>query len=252
MMMKVVIVEDEKPASGRLIRLLGLSGTDMTVAAVLPSVEKAINWFLESPLPDLVFMDIQLEDGLCFEIFEHCHIDVPVIFTTAYDEYALQAFRVNSIDYLLKPIEQVALNRAVGKYLSLQGRRTDMAPYEAAGRQMSRMPRERFLIRIGQHYRPVPVSEINCFYILERNGFIQTGKDNHYPIDYSLDKIEQMVDPAMFFRINRYCIVNLHAISDIIAYSANRLKLVVNGWTTGDALLVSRERVAAFKAWMDR
>jgi two-component system response regulator LytT len=250
--MKVLIIEDEKPASGRLIRLLGEIDRNIEVIGVLSSVEQASNWFVSNPHPDLVFMDIQLEDGLCFEIFESCEVNIPVIFTTAYDEYTLRAFRVNSIDYLLKPIDGEGLIKALVKYQALH---RDREEYEAIRKkvvQLSGAPRERFLIRIGEHFRPVQTREILCFYILEKNNFLFTASGKSYPLDYPLDRIEQMVDPRRFFRINRNFIVSYSAISDIIAYSSSRLKLILPGWTGEDEILVSRERVAAFKEWMDR
>lgn len=251
--MKVLIIEDERPAAQKLIRLLEEIYPDITILAILHSVEQATNWLQNNPFPELIFMDIQLEDGLSFEIFDTCEIKTPVIFTTAYDEYTLKAFKVNSVDYLLKPISVNELKTAIEKFHTYHKQKTDYARLEAIISQLQPKTKERFLIKIGEHYRSVPISSINCFFIWERNTFILTDTGKNYPIDYSLDKIEQVVDPGLFFRVNRNFIVNFNAIRDIIAYSSNRLKLVLQERTDkNDEILVSRERVADFKEWMDR
>mgnify|MGYP001382744298 CR=1 FL=1 len=250
--MKVLIIEDEKPASRKLIRMLEEVDRGAEVMAVLPSVEQTINWLLKNPDPDLIFMDIQLEDGLCFEIFENCKITTPVIFTTAYNEYALKAFKVNSVDYLLKPIEPGELKNAMGKFRLLHGQKEDPLKIASIIHQLQPVKKERFLIKIGEHYRSIPVPDIRCFYIRERCNFLLAQTGTSYPVDHSLDQIEQLVDPKQFFRINRNVIVHFPFIRDIISYSSSRLKIILDGWTDDDDLLVSRERVAAFKEWMDR
>ena len=197
-------------------------------------------------------MDIQLEDGISFEIFETCKIQTPVIFTTAYDEYTLKAFKVNSIDYLLKPIAPDDLKAALDKFNVLHRQQANYSRLESIISQLQPKTKERFLIKIGEHYRSVQTLSIHCFFIMERNTFIQTDTGKTYPIDYSLDKIEQLVDPGQFFRINRNFIVNFSAIQDILIYSSGRLKIILNGWTEKEDILVSRERVTEFKEWMDR
>lgn len=249
--MKVLIIEDERTASQKLKRLLGETDPDIEIIDVLQSVEQSINWFLNHPKPDLILMDIQLEDGICFEIFESHPIDAPVIFTTAYDEYSLKAFKVNSIDYLLKPIDPEELKNAINKFKA-HYKQTDHARFESIMNQLQSKTKERFLIKIGEHYRSVQTSSINCFYVKERCNFILVENGKNYPIDYSLDKIEQLIDPNTFFRINRNCIINYSAIRDIIAYSTNRLKIKLKEWPENEDVIVSRERVAAFKEWMDR
>lgn len=249
--MKVLIIEDEKPASQKLIRLLGEINPDIEIIDVLKSVEQSTNWFLHNPKPDLIFMDIQLEDGICFEIFENKPIHTPIIFTTAYDEYTLKAFKVNSIDYLLKPIDSDGLNNAIDKF-NTHYKKADYANFESIINQLKPSTKERFLIKIGEHYKSVQTSMINCFYIKERCNFIHVNKGKNYPIDYSLDKIEQLIDSKAFFRINRNFIINFSAIQDMISYSSNRLKIILNDWTEKEDILVSRERVSDFKEWMDR
>lgn len=250
--MKVLIIEDEQPAAHKLIRLLEEADKQIEVIDVLASIEQTINWLAVHPGPELIFMDIQLEDGISFEIFETCKIQTPVIFTTAYDEYALKAFKVNSIDYLLKPIAPDDLKAALDKFNVLHRQQANYSRLESIISQLQPKTKERFLIKIGEHYRSVQTLSIHCFFIMERNTFIQTDTGKTYPIDYSLDKIEQLVDPGQFFRINRNFIVNFSAIQDILIYSSGRLKIILNGLTEKEDILVSRERVTEFKEWMDR
>ena len=249
--MKVLIIEDEKPAAHKLLRLLGEIYPDIEILDVLKSVEDSINWFLYNPKPDLIFMDIQLEDGICFEIFESNLIHTPIIFTTAYDEYTLKAFKVNSIDYLLKPIDSDQLKNAIEKF-NVHYKQTDYSSFESIITQLQPKTKERFLIKIGEHYKSVQTSMINCFYINERCNFIHVDNGKNYPIDYSLDKIEQLIDSKSFFRINRNFIINYSAIQDIIAYSYNRLKIILKDPIEDEDIIVSRERVSEFKEWMDR
>ncbi len=252
MNMKILIIEDEYPAAQKLSRLLKGADRDSDIVRIIPSVEQAVNWFKQNDHPELIFMDIQLEDGVSFEIFEQCRIDAPVIFTTAYDEYTLKAFKVNSVDYLLKPIVTADLLHALDKYNTIHRKKTENDRLLSVISQLHPMNKERFLIKIGEHYKPVPVNGINCFYINERCTFIHTTTGKIYPVDYSLDKIEQMVDPKKFFRINRNFIINITAINDILAYSTHRLKIKIDNWKEKEDILVSRERVAGFKEWMDR
>ena len=250
-MMRALIIEDEKPASQKLIRLLKKIHADIEVIDVLTSVEQSINWFLKNPGPELIFMDIQLDDGICFEIFENRNIQTPVIFTTAYDEYTLKAFKINSIDYLLKPIDSEELKKALKKFKTLH-KPTNYHTLESIMKQLQSNTKERFLVKVGEHYQSIETSKINCFYIKERCNFIHADNGRNYPIEFSLDKIEQLVDPRLFFRINRNFIINITAIRDIIAYSSSRLKIILKGWSEKDDLIVSRERAGIFKEWMDR
>jgi DNA-binding LytR/AlgR family response regulator len=250
--MKVLIIEDEQPASQKLIRLIGEIDSSIEIVDVIESVEQATNWLLNNPHPELIFMDIQLEDGICFEIFENCTIKTPVIFTTAYDNYSLKAFKVNSVDYLLKPIVLEELKNAIEKFKTVHHLKVDFAKIESFINQLQPKTKERFLIKIGEHYRSIQVSRINCFFIKERCNFINVDKGKNYAIDYSLDKVEDIIDSKMFFRVNRNFIINFFAIQDIIAYSSSRLKIMLTNWVENDEILVSRERVAEFKDWIDR
>lgn len=250
--MKVLIIEDEFPASQKLKRMLTEIDEDIEVIEVLESVEDAANWFLHNRNPDLIFMDIQLNDGLSFEIFEKSEINTPVIFTTAFDEYALRAFKVNSVDYLLKPLDSAELHKAILKYRSLYANDEYFFNIEKLLNQLNPKTKERILIKIGEHFKSIPINNINYFFIKERCTFINIGKGKNYTIDYSLDKAEKVIDTKKFFRINRNFIINFSAIKDIIAYSSSRLKIIVEDWSDDNAILVSRERVADFKKWMDR
>jgi len=250
--MRVLIIEDEQPASQKLIRLIKEIDSSIEIAGIIESVEQATNWFCNNPHPELIFMDIQLEDGICFEIFENCKIKTPVIFTTAYNEYSLKAFKVNSVDYLLKPIVFEELKNAIEKFKTVHFQKVDFTKIESFINELQPKTKERFLIKIGEHYRSIQLSGINCFFIKERCNFINVDNGKIYAIDYSLDKIEDIIDPKMFFRVNRNFIVNFSAIHDIIAYSSNRLKIVLTNRAEKDEILVSRERVAEFKEWMDR
>ena len=215
----------------------------------LESVDDAVNWFSQNQKPDLIFMDIQLDDGISFEIFDAVKIDCPVIFTTAYNEYAIRAFKVNSVDYLLKPIEQEALDTAIQKFKKLFGMTGDFETKLAkVFGQISAKYKSRFFVKVGIRYQSIPVENICCFFVEGRSTFLRTKQDKSYDLDYSLEQLQNMVDPGQFFRINRNYLVNINCIDEIISYSTNRLKLKV-GKTE---LIVSREKVAEFKRWMDR
>ncbi len=251
--MNILIVENEAPAAEKIIKLL--KGIDNTIAVlgVIETVEEAINRLQESPLPDLVLMDIQLDDGLCFEIFETIEIDIPIIFTTAYDEYTLKAFKVNSVDYLLKPIDEVSLRSAIAKYKKLYGEKD---PFRRDFRQLIHefrsLYKSRFLVKIGEKYRSVPTGEISHFHISERNVFLNDSHGRDYGIDYSLEQLQNTLDPRKFFRINRECIVNIDSISLMYSYSSSRLQLNLKNREKSDFFIVSRDKVAGFKKWIDR
>lgn len=251
--MNVLIVENEKPAIEHLSRLLKKIDDTILIEGTTESVESTINWLQNNQRPELIFMDVQLDDGLCFEIFETVGVDIPVIFTTAYDEYTLSAFKVNSVDYLLKPITLPALSSAITKFRSLHF--NGFSKHDVVTQLLKELHREyktRFLIKVGEHYKSVPVSEIGCFYIIEGATFIRTCSDRDYPLDYSLDYLQKITDPARFFRINRNCIVNIDAVRDILHYSSSRLKIKLCGDRPIRELIVSKDKVSDFKKWIDR
>jgi len=251
--MNILIIENEKPAADKLIRLLMKIDKSINILGVIETVEGTINRLQENPQPDLILMDIQLDDGLCFEIFETANIEIPVIFTTAYDEYMLKAFRVNSIDYLLKPIEEGLLNSALTKFKKLYA---DKDPFQRDFKQLlfefRNQFKSRFLIKIGEKYRSVPIGEISHFHINERSVFLSDLQGKDYGIDYSLEQLQTMLDPRKFFRINRECIVNLESISLMYSYSSSRLQLTLKNIEKSDLFVVSRDKVSEFKRWIDR
>jgi DNA-binding LytR/AlgR family response regulator len=251
--MNILIVENEMPAADKLVMLLQKTDKSINVMGVVETVEETINWLQEKPRPDLMLMDIQLDDGLCFEIFETINVDIPVIFTTAYDEYTLKAFKVNSVDYLLKPIEEESLKAALLKFKKLYA---DIDPFKRDFKQLMyefrNQYKSRFLIKIGNKYKSVPVGEISHFYICERSVFLNDSQGKDYGIDYSLDQLESMLDSRKFFRINRECIVNINMISVMNSYSSSRLQLILKNADQNEIFVVSREKVSEFKKWVDR
>jgi len=252
--MNILIIENEKHAVDKLIRLLKKIDQSVNITDTIATVEGAINHFQEKHPTDLILMDIQLDDGLCFEIFETIQVDIPVIFTTAYDEFMLKAFKVNSIDYLLKPVDEPSLFRAIDKFKSLHYRKDHVNNdlLTQLHERLTTVFRNRFLVKTGTKYRSIPVSDICCFYILERATFIRTFTDRDYLIDYSLDYIQKAIDPKQFFRINRNCLISIHAVSDITGYSTSRLKINLNSPKPIDDLIVSRDKVNEFKTWIGK
>ena len=251
--MNVLVVENENPAVEGLISLLNKIDSDINVIGITQSVESTINWFQSHPNPDLIFMDIQLDDGLCFELFETMKIEIPVIFTTAYDEYMLSAFKVNSVDYLLKPIELNHLSVAIEKFKSIHY--NSSANNEVIKQLLNKLHKgykNRFLIKIGDNYKSIQDKEIACFYIMEKATFIRTLANKDYAIDYSLDRLQKIINPDRFFRINRNSIININEIKDILSYSSSRLKIQLNSDKPIYDLIVSRDKVREFKNWIDK
>lgn len=251
-MTKIVIIEDEKPAARRLERMLNKQGLE--VEAKLHSVTEAVEWFKNHEHPPLIFLDIQLSDGISFEIFEYVNVKSAIIFTTAYDEYALKAFKMNSVDYLLKPIDEDELKAAVDKYHS-RTRNVEANIDVEALRSLLNMPssnsyKSRFTAQVGQHLRLVDVHEIACFYSENKATYLHTFSGKNYPMELSLENLEVQLEPEIFFRINRKCIVNISAIKDIISYTNSRLEIKLADFDNFQ-LIVSRERVKDFKHWLD-
>lgn len=252
-LMRVLLIEDEKPSARRLNRMLTELG--LQVETMLHSVEEALNWFQNNEHPDLIFLDIQLSDGLSFEIFEEVAIKSAIIFTTAYDEYALKAFKLNSVDYLLKPIDEDELKSAVDKFKENQSKPTDLQVNIAEIRKLLIHPidrkfKKRFTIKIGQHIKIVHTDTIECLYSENKATYIFTNEKRNYLIDNSLEHWQNELDPEQFFRVNRTFIVHINAIKDIVAYTNSRLKLVLHSYNEQE-IIVSRERVKKFKSWID-
>jgi DNA-binding LytR/AlgR family response regulator len=250
--MNVLIVENEEPAAVGLSKLIKNIDGSINIMGITESVESTINWFQNNASPDLIFMDIQLDDGLCFEIFELINLDIPVIFTTAFDEYLLSAFKVNSVDYLLKPMEESALHNAIQKFKSIHYQKSVSKDLLAQLFKEKTGYKSRFLIKVGERFKSIQTNEISCFYILERATFIRTFSDKDYAVDYSLDHLQKTINPDEFFRINRTCIVNVNAIGDILIYSSSRLILKLKGTKPINDLIVSKDKVSEFKRWIDK
>ena len=250
--MRTIIIEDEKPAARLLQRQL--DRMQVKVDALLHSVREAVAYFQQNEHPDLIFLDIQLSDGLSFEIFEQVDIKCPVIFTTAYDEYALRAFKLNSIDYLLKPIDESDLETAISKYKfrtngDINGA-MDFAMMQrlfAAAEKPSY--KTRFSMKVGEHIKVINIEEIELFYSQDKGTYLVTNEGRSLLIDSPLDVIEKELDPKKYFRVSRKYIVALAAIKDIVVYSNSRLKLTMKSYHK-DEIIVSRERVGEFKEWL--
>jgi two-component system response regulator LytT len=251
--MNVIIIEDEKPAARRLNRML--AALDIEVQQMLHSVEESLNWLQNNEHPDLIFLDIQLSDGLSFDIFEEIEVKSAVIFTTAYDEYALKAFKLNSIDYLLKPLDEDELKVAVGKFREHQPQQDAIQVNLEDIRKILVNPvdrkfKKRLTIKIGQHIKIIHIDEIECFYSEHKSTYIHTKENRNYLIDNPLEYWQDQLNPEYFFRVNRTFVVHINAIKDIISYANSRLKLVLHTYTETE-IIVSRERVKDFKNWID-
>lgn len=251
--MNVIIIEDEKPSARRLNRMLKNQGVD--VNTMLHSVEEAINWFKNNTHPDLIFLDIQLSDGLSFEIFDGIDIKSAIIFTTAYDEYALQAFKLNSIDYLLKPIDDDELSVAVKKYNGLKPVSQNVQLNfedikKLLGNPIEREYKKRISVKIGQHLKLITVDEVECFYSENKGTYAYTNDGRNYLLDSTLDSLEEELSPQKFYRVSRKFYVNINAIKDIIDYTNSRLQIKLNKFNEQE-IIVSRERVKDFKNWLN-
>lgn len=251
--MDVLIIEDEIPAAEKLERFLNRYDSSINVVNRIQSVSDAVEWFRNNQDSiDLIFMDIQLTDGQSFSIFDQVEVSKPVIFTTAYDEFALKAFDVNSIAYLLKPIGFDELSKAIDKFKQLSGSSTGSLDLASILKKIdtSKNYKSRFMIKIGDHIRSVTTDEIVYFYAEGRNAYVINKQSRRLIIDYKLEELDEILDPAIFFRVNRTYIVNINSIVDVLVYSNSRLKVITEVKTEKE-IIVSREKVAAFKKWFD-
>ncbi len=252
--MNVLIIEDEIPSQLNLQRALSALYADIRVVGSLGSVAEAVDWIKANPSgADLIFMDVQLSDGLCFDIFKQCAIDAKVVITTAYDSYALDAFKVQSVDYLLKPIETEALRRAVDHCRSLNAasQQIDYAKLAEAFAAPRKAPaKDRFLIKIGDKIIVVRVENISYFFSEDKTSYLVVDPQHKYIIDESLDAIESKLDKKSFFRICRSCIVSVHSIVSVSKHFSSRLKVKIKDEKRDD-LFVSRARTAEFLEWLN-
>jgi DNA-binding LytR/AlgR family response regulator len=250
--MNIIIIEDEKPAARLLQRKLEKLG--LKVNTMLHSVEESIHWFNDNPHPDLVFLDIQLSDGLSFEIFETVDIKSAIIFTTAYDEYALRAFKLNSIDYLLKPIDEDDLEAAVIKFKARNSSSPNLSLDFEMIKKMLVNPidktfKKRFTIKMGQQLKMIAIEEVECFYSENKGTYLHTFDNRDYLLDTTLEQLETELDPAAFYRVSRKFIIPLKAIKEIQMHSNSRLKVILPTYKD-DEVIVARERVNDFKDWL--
>lgn len=254
MSLKVLIFEDESLSAEHLVKLIGRYDPTIEILGVVESVKQGVDWFLRNPQPDILLMDIQLSDGSCFDLFKQVKLEIPVVFTTAYNEYAIQAFKVNSIDYLLKPIDFQDLQLAFekfGKQHKLHLPNPELLYEQIYSKLLQpNQYKKRLLVKIGEQLKHILVEDIAYFLFDDGLCWAVTFAKNRLPVDYSLDEIEQMMNPKSFFRINRKLVVNPDSIEKIHTYFNNRLKLQLRPDPETE-VLVSRERVAEFKNWLN-
>ncbi|WP_309642381.1 LytTR family DNA-binding domain-containing protein [Flavobacterium sp.] len=250
--MNIIIIEDEKPAARLLQRKVEKLG--LQVNTMLHSVEESIDWFQNNMHPDLIFLDIQLSDGLSFEIFESIDIKSAVIFTTAYDEYALRAFKLNSIDYLLKPIDEDDLEIAVQKFKARNSSASNLSlDFEMIKKMLinpiDRVYKKRFTIKMGQQLKMITIDEVECFYSENKGTYLHTFDNRNYLLDTTLEQLETELDPQHFYRVSRKFIIPMKGIKEIQLYSNSRLKVILPTYKE-DEVIVSREKVNDFKTWI--
>lgn len=252
--MRILIIEDEDLAAWGLISKLQQLDPATEVLATLDTVKSAVEWFKTNPAPDLAFFDIQLADGLSFEIFEQVKVPCPIIFTTAYDAYALRAFKVNSVDYLLKPVSPEDLAQAFSKLRQLRGAATLDAGTIQQMMQMlkPRQYKTRFMVKVGDHLTAVAAEEVDYFFGENKIVWLRHQNGRKYPVEYTLEQLEEMLDPQHFFRLNRQYIAAIGVIKDVVTYSNSRLKVTLKDPMSTDDVLISREKVEAFKLWFGK
>ena len=260
--MKILIVEDEDLAVKKLQKTLALVDKDAVVAGVTDSIKSSVEWLQQHPAPDLILMGIELADGQSFEIFNLTDIKSPVIFTTSYDEYALKAFKVNSIDYLLKPVQKEELEAALSKYRQIKqsyspqntpgdGISIDNIIKELQQKLQPKEYRKRFLVKHAQKLVSIEIDDIAYFFSDGRLNFFKTYDNRKFVVDYTMDELEDMLDPEKYFRISRSFYVSVECIDKIDDYFGNRLILQLKPAVDKEAL-VSREKVTDFKKWMGK
>ncbi len=252
-MIRTLIIEDEEPAALRLGKMLTGIEPSVQILDTLDSVESSVRWLGENPSPDLIMLDIQLADGLSFDIFRQVDVESWVIFTTAYDEYAVRAFELNSIDYLLKPVSREKLEQSIRKYHSMTGNRPKIdiqALLDSIEGKRERY-KKRFAVNIGSRIVSVETSSVAWFYTLEKSTYLCTDDNRNYPVDFSLEHLEELLDPEKFFRINRQYLVGYSAIRRIHILSKSRVKIEVQPPSKED-LLVATARTHEFRLWLDR
>lgn len=250
--MRVLIIEDEIFAAEKLEDMLHEIDPKIEVLAKPGSITESVKWLLQNNA-DLIFLDIQLSDGISFSIFEQVTVNTPVIFTTAYDQYAIRAFQVNSIAYLLKPIRSTDLKEGLNKFQSLKSAfNIDFDSLLAQLNNQKPEYKKRFLIQIGEKIRKIEVAEIAYFYVMDKGVYLKTREGKSIPVEYTLDKLDELLDPEHFFRINRKYVVSMDSIANMVAYSRGRVKLELKPKPDLDFdTIVSIDRSADFKKWLN-
>lgn len=249
--MNIIILEDEIRAANHLERLLAKIAPEMKIVKRLDTVRNAVKFLQLNANVDLIFSDIQLADGLSFELFKQVPVNCPIIFTTAYDQYAIEAFKTNGIDYLLKPIEEERLNKAIEKVKKFNPSIDLEKILSLVNRSAYKTYKFRFMVKSGDKIKTIPIGEILAFYSMEKATFLYTTSNRSFYLDYSLDQLELLIDPDIYFKINRKYIVSFQACNNILAWSNSRLQLRIEGISDKD-VIVARERVNDFKKWLDR
>ena len=245
--MKIIIIEDEKPAARLLQRRIEKLGLE--VFKSLHSVEESVEWLSNNQQPDLIFLDIQLSDGLSFEIFDQVEMNSAIIFTTAYDEYVLKAFKLNSVDYLLKPVDEEELAFAIEKFEKQREVKVNFSQLRNLFDQ-NKSYKERFTTKVGTSIKMINTEDVECFYSENKATYVYTKEGKNYLLDYTLDKLEEIIHPKYFYRINRGQIIRIDAIKDISVYSNSRLKIILNKFSEQECI-VSREKVNDFRNWLE-
>ncbi|WP_159467057.1 LytTR family DNA-binding domain-containing protein [Dyadobacter sp. 3J3] len=248
--MRILIIEDENMAARRLIKLINDIIPNCEIFGNLDTVTSAVEWLNNNPHPDLIFLDIQLADGISFEVFEHVKVTSPIIFCTAFDQYAIKAFKLNSIDYLLKPVDPDELRNALTKFQS--GRKAPEITLDQIRvllQPAQKVYKNRFLVKIGERIQTIAIDEIGIFYSEDKVTFLMTKQGKKFIIDYTLDEVENLLNPEMFFRLNRKYISSVGPIKGVFTYSNSRLKIQLENCSDND-ILISREKMAAFKSWL--
>jgi DNA-binding LytR/AlgR family response regulator len=252
---KILIIEDEEPAANRLRKMVKEILPDAVLLQTHHSVKNATSWLQQNEMPDLIISDIQLSDGISFEIFKALPNTCPVIFTTAFDQYAVEAFKVNSIDYILKPVKKPELEKALNKF-SRQARQLPQSTLQidqllkAFHPSLTREYKKRFAVRYGDHIKTINTSEIAYFNTEEKINFLTTFENRRYITDFNLEQLETMLDPAIFFRINRQFIISIQAISEMLTHTKGRVLIKLSPASKHETI-VSAERSADFKHWLD-
>lgn len=251
--MRILIIEDELPTANYLVKLIEKYNSTYEIIDILSSVEESIDWFSTNKQPDLIFQDIALSDGNCFDIYKTVKVQSPLIFTTAFSEYALESFKLNSIDYIMKPYNYDDIKRVLDKFflygnLFITGSSTTMLQVEEGN---DRKIKKRFLVSIGEQYRTIRAEEIAYIRFDEGLTFLHLFEGKRYPIDKSITTLENQLDTNLFFRVNRKYIINIEAIAKINTWFNSRLQIETSPETI-DELVVSRDRVKTFKDWLDQ